>query len=136
MHCKNKKQSIKLHELRSCLIVFKKKVRIKKMIKKDCLNEDLVIIGDCNGYGKRIVTTLSMQDYFWIIKILEIVMTVYKYNHTVDCIYKSVPENTTERYMRCVLKNIFGEDAKGNILYPNSIEELRIVNDKGCFRIV
>lgn len=106
------------------------------MIKKDCLNEDLVVIIDCNGYGKRLVTTLSMQDYFWIIKILEIVMNVYKYNHPVDCIYKSVPENTTEQYMRCVLKNIFGEDAKGNILYPNSIEELRIVNDKGCFRIV
>ena len=106
------------------------------MIMKDCLNEDLVVIVDCNGYGERIVTTLSMQDYFWIIKILEIVMTVYKYNRPVDCIYKSIPENITEQYMRCVLKNIFGEDSKGNILYPNSIEELRIVNDKGCFRIV
>lgn len=115
---------------------FRKKSEDKRMVKKDCLNEDLVVIVDCNGYGERIVTTLSMQDYFWIIKILEIVMNVYKYNRPVDCIYKSIPENTTEQYMRCVLKNIFGEDAKGNILYPNSIEELRIVNDKGCFRIV
>lgn len=106
------------------------------MIKKDILNEDLVVIVDCNGYGERVVTTLSMQDYVWIVKILEIVMNVYKYNRPVDYIYKSVPENITEQYMRCVLKNIFGTDDKGNIIYPSSIEELRIVNDKGCFRIV
>lgn len=38
------------------------------MIKRDILNEDLVVIIDYNGYGKRNVTTLSMQDYEGVIK--------------------------------------------------------------------
>ena len=106
------------------------------MIKRDCLNEDLVVIIDCNGYAERIVKTLSMQSYVWIVKILEIVINTYYHDRPVDLIYECVPENITEEYMRCVIKDLFGTDDKGDIIYPSSIEELRIVNDKGCFRIV
>ena len=47
------------------------------MIKRDILNEDLVVIIDYNGYAKRSVTTPSMQDYEGIVKILDIVKEVY-----------------------------------------------------------
>lgn len=39
------------------------------MIKRDILNEDLVVIIDYNGYAKRSVKALSIQDYEGIVKI-------------------------------------------------------------------
>ena len=111
------------------------------MIKRDILNEDLVVIIDYNDYAKRSVTTQSMQDYEGIVRILDIVKDVYaKKTFTdtkpADIIMKYVPDNYSGRYCECVLKNLFGTDDKGNIVYPTSIEEIRIVNDRGCFSIV
>lgn len=111
------------------------------MIRRDILNEDLVVIIDYNGYAKRSVTTPSMQDYEGIVKILDIVKEVYaKKTFTgtkpADIIMKNVPDNYSGRYCECVLTNLFGADDKGNVIYPTSIEEIKIVNDRGCFSIV
>lgn len=111
------------------------------MIKRDILNEDLMVIIDHNGYAKRSVTTPSMQDYDGIVRILDIVKEVYaKKTFTgtkpADIIMKNVPDNYSDRYCECVLKNLFGADNKGNVAYPNSIEEIKIVNDHGCFSII
>ena len=111
------------------------------MIKRDILNEDLVVIIDYNGYAKRSVTTPSMQDYEGIVKILDIVKSAYNNmkptsTKPADVIMKNVPFNYSGRYCECVLKNLFGADDKGNVIYPTSIEEIKIVNDRGCFSIV
>lgn len=113
------------------------------MIKRDILNEDLVVIIDYNDYAKRSVKALSMQDYEGIVKILDIVKTAYNNMKLLstkpkpaDMIMKNVPFNYSGRYCECILKNLFGADYKGNIVYPTSIEEIRIVNDRGCFSIL
>ena len=111
------------------------------MIKRDILNEDLVVIIDYNGYAERSVTTPSMQDYEGIVRILDIVKEVYaKKTFTstkpADIIMKNVPDNYSGRYCECVLTNLFGVNNNGDIIYPTSIEEIRIVNDRGCFSIV
>lgn len=105
------------------------------MLKRTRLNEDLIIVIDYNGNTYRTVKTLSMQDYKYVVDVLEAVRYVYGEDKPPMCIYNHIPNNISERYVDCVLANLFSRDENGDIIYPSSIEDMRIVSDLGCFSI-
>lgn len=106
------------------------------MLRKDILCEDIIIIVDYNGNIKRAVKTFNMQHYAFIVDLLESLLGKYNNDEPLSWIYNELSENLSKEYINSILSELFGVDDNDNINYPDSIEEIKIVSDLGCFNVI